>query len=317
MAASFMSKLLLLAGALAGAQAFAPEGVPALCTSVLTRRADLRARPPQSRPSFPSALSQSRAATRRADPRAGPPRLSFPSTDLGSPSMQPLGLANAAVAVAWVGLVAFANAFSPGEFGSTADAGLVTTLIANPTSPMDAGLSPVFALIFNLFLPVPLMLAALLLPTSREQRVPALPFVGASLALGFFTLGPYLALRGAPQPLDADGKAPPFGFFDTRAFGVLVFALVCSIPVSAQVFQVNDWSSAVADFLQLLESSKLVSVSCADLSVLSVTLACLVREDSCRRDFGNPNALCAISLLLPAFAPAVYFLLRPRGPTSE
>lgn len=225
--------------------------------------------------------------------------------------------ANVASILAWISLVGFAAGFSPGQVGDPNDTALVTSLIANPTSPLDGGVSPLFALAFNLFVPVPLMLAALLLPTSRGQRVPALPFVATSAFIGFFSLGPYLALRSAPAPLGA-GEAPPFAFFESRAFGAVAAALTLSIPFSSQVFQVADWPAAVSTFQGLLGSSKLVSVSCADLSVLCVSLALLVREDARRRAPGiDPNALCALSLLLPAFAPAVWMLLRPLEPGDD
>lgn len=221
--------------------------------------------------------------------------------------------ANVASVLAWVALVTFAFGFAPGEVGAPGDADLVSRLIANPTSPIAGGVSPIFALVFNLFVPVPAMLAALLLPTSRGQRLPALPFVAASTFVGFFALGPYFALRSAPAPL-ADDEEPPFGFFETRAFGVIMAALTLSIPLSAQVLQVTDWPAALADFGALASGSKLVSVSSADLSVLCVALALLVREDAGRRGSNlDPNVLCAASLLLPAFVPALWMLVRPVG----
>jgi hypothetical protein len=250
----------------------------------------------------------------------GPPRARVRlSSDEAGRSLQPLGPINAAGALAWVALVVFAFGFAPGEVGSSADTDLVMALIANPTAPMDGGVSPIFACLFNLFLPVPLMLAALLLPTSTGQRLPALPFVLASLFVGYFSLGPYLVLRSAP-PADAlgDGDARPFGFLDSRLFAAAIFALTCSIPISAQLLQVIDWSAGARDFAQLFSSSRLVSVSCIDLSVLCVALALLVREDAGRRGLGQYAApLCVASLLLPAFAPAVWMLARPPLPADE
>ncbi|KAG8469287.1 hypothetical protein KFE25_007805 [Diacronema lutheri] len=233
-------------------------------------------------------------------------------------SASALQLASVLSALAWVALVGFGFGLAPGRVGDPSDTELVVALASNPTSPMDAGVSPLFALLFNLFVPVPAMLAALLLPTSRGQRAPALPFVAASAFVGFFALGPYLVLRSPPAPLTAADE-PPFAFFETRAFGVAVFALTLSIPLSAQIFQIADWPAAVDEFARLLQSSRLVSVSSADMTLLVVTLALLVREDARRRASGplDPNALCALSLLLPAIAPALWLAVRPVAASSK
>jgi hypothetical protein len=226
-----------------------------------------------------------------------------------------LGAANVAAALVWAGLVTFAFGFSPGTVGDPADTELVMALAAHPLAPFtEGGVSPIFATLFNLFLPIPMMLAALLLPTSRGQRLPALPFVGAALFVGFFSLGPFLALRASPPPMPVSGEEPrPFGVFESRLFGGAMLALSCSIPISAQLLQIVDVPVALGQFSALCSQSKLVAVSCADLSVLSLTLALLVGEDARRRGIGQANsvALTVASILLPAIAPAGYMLFRP------
>jgi hypothetical protein len=232
-----------------------------------------------------------------------------------------LGAANVAAALAWAGLVTFAFGFAPGAVGDPADTELVMALAAHPLAPFtEGGVSPIFATLFNLFLPVPMMLAALLLSTSRGQRLPALPFVGASLFVGFFSLGPFLALRTPPPPMPAGAEeAQPFGVFESRLFGGAMLALSCSIPISAQLLQVVDVADALREFGALCARSKLVAVSCADLSVLSLTLALLVGEDARRRGIAPANAaaITAASVVLPAIAPAAYLLLRPLGEEVE
>lgn len=232
------------------------------------------------------------------------------------------GVANVAAALTWVALVTFAFGFAPGAIGDPADTDLVMALAAHPLAPFtEGGVSPIFAAAFNLFLPVPMMLAALLLPTSRGQRLPALPFVGASLFVGFFSLGPFLALRTSPPPMPADDEEPqPFGVFESRLFGAAMLALSCSIPISAQLLQIaGDVPEALRQFGALCSQSKLVAVSCADLSVLSLTLALLVGEDARRRGIGQANAaaLTAASIFLPAIAPAGYMLLRPLNDAAQ
>lgn len=230
----------------------------------------------------------------------------------------PLGPSNAAFALAWLALVVYAFAFSPGAVNDPADSEMVMKLVSSPTSPIAAGVSPIFAFVFNLFLPVPLMIASLLLPRySTGQRVPALPFVAASAFAGYFALGPFLVLASKPPPRAA-GEPVPFAFFETHAFAAATAAVCLSLPVSSQLLEVADWPAALDAFGELLRSSKLASVSAADLSVLCVVLALLVREDAQERGLAkDADALCAVSLLLPAFGPAAWLLLRPEPADSE
>ena len=98
----------------------------------------------------------------------------------------------AALALGWLALGGVATTVAPS--GTAAfDAELVTSLV---TSPFSGAANPIFEALFNSLGVVPAVYAALLLPGARDQpRVPTLPPVVASLALGFFALGPYLITR--------------------------------------------------------------------------------------------------------------------------
>lgn len=105
-------------------------------------------------------------------------------------------------ALLWVSLVVYAFGIAPG--GSPEAAAIDTTIIAKMIStPYDGTMNPIFVAIFNALGIVPAVLASLLLPGSgrlREsegpsQRLPALPFIIGSFALGFFGVGEGKCLR--------------------------------------------------------------------------------------------------------------------------
>ena len=67
------------------------------------------------------------------------------------------------------------------------DQELITTLIS---APFSGAANPIFEALFNSLGVVPAVYAALLLPGAKDQpRIPALPPIAASFALGFFALG--------------------------------------------------------------------------------------------------------------------------------
>ena len=101
-----------------------------------------------------------------------------------------------AYALLWVSLLVYAFGIAPG--GSPEAAAIDSTIIAKMIStPYDGTMNPIFVAIFNALGIVPAVLASLLLPGSGRlqgsngpsQRLPALPFVIGSFALGFFGVG--------------------------------------------------------------------------------------------------------------------------------
>ena len=79
------------------------------------------------------------------------------------------------------------------RYATAFDTELITSLISSPFSGAN---NPIFEALFNSLGVVPAVYAALLLPGAEDQpRLPALPPIAASFALGFFALGPYLILR--------------------------------------------------------------------------------------------------------------------------
>ena len=92
----------------------------------------------------------------------------------------------------WLGLGSVAALVAP-KGTTDFDMNLVTTLIG---SPFSGAVNPIFESLFNSLGVVPAVYAALLLPGAKDQpRIPTVPPLAASFALGFFALGPYLIAR--------------------------------------------------------------------------------------------------------------------------
>ena len=160
------------------------------------------------------------------------------------------------------------HACSPGDFDlspASADNQLIARAIEDPSS-----LNPIFFFIFNSLGLIPAVNLALLLPGAREQApLPTAPLVGASFALGYGAVGPYLALR---EPRDAPISRAELGFFprlvtESRLYGVGLVAGAAALAYG--LLTMSDVAGARAEFDQLFASSKLVHVSTIDFAILS------------------------------------------------
>lgn len=92
---------------------------------------------------------------------------------------------NVPYAALWAGLLAFAlNA--PGGLSNPESTELLNQIIANPLNP---GCSVIFTWIFALFTFIPVSLAALIMPSAQDQKLPASPALFGCSMLGYFVLG--------------------------------------------------------------------------------------------------------------------------------
>lgn len=172
-------------------------------------------------------------------------------------------------AVLWAGLLVYANFLSPGSSPENAsiDASIIQTLIS---TPFDGTITPYFTAVFNFLGIIPAIYACLLLPGSKNQSVPALPFVVSSFALGFFGIGPYLGLRklnytGTPNAV-WENKLLPIGML--LFFSYLIFyAITTSASISGGP------NGAWAAYMDLFFHQRLVHVSTLDFIILSLAVS--------------------------------------------
>lgn len=219
----------------------------------------------------------------------------------------------------WLGFILYAIDFAPGaaEAARNADQKLLTDLIADPLAP---SVTPLFAMIFNMLGILPFIYASLLLPGARDQKpVPAAPFCIASFALGFFALGPYLALREF-RP----SAAPPKAAWLRKALESKipsVLAMVGALLLVKHGFVTGgapglDLAGRVAEYRALFEAQMLPHVSSLDFLILSLFVGDAMREDMSRRNWYSSAKVLAFSLV-PVLGPCLYLILRPPLPNLD
>ena len=224
----------------------------------------------------------------------------------------PLSTQNYVAGAIWIGLVTWAFGFAPGQVNSVADNEMITTLISQPV-PRPEEVNEIWFAVWNCFVVVPAVLAALEAPVGRGQRLPAAPFLWGSGAFGYFSLGPYFAsrtVRSEPVEMEDLGWASS-NIFENRIFGVVLSAIAISIPFTSDLFNC-DLSATFSGFIDLASSSRFVSVASADITLLTLLSAVLVSEDSKRRGWEDKSVpLLVASILLPVVTPCLYLAARP------
>jgi hypothetical protein len=238
---------------------------------------------------------------------------------------QPLGAANAVSGAVWLGLVAWSFTAAPGPFPDPIGPELVGKLAAQPV-PRPSDINELFYAVFNSFSVIAGSIAALALPTAGRlrslwevpagQRVPALPFLWGSVIIGYFSLGPYFALRSArPGPVDANEEVGWLtrNIFEQRLYGGVLTVLTLSLPFSSDLLAPGvDWSAIAAGFYELLSTSRFVAVASLDIVLMLLLASALIKEDCSRRGWEDKGlALSVGSLLLPVLGPCLYLLARP------
>jgi len=211
-----------------------------------------------------------------------------------------------ALGTSWVSLGAIAMTIAP-QGTSASDVELVLELVRAPFSPGES--NAIFEAVFNALGVIPATYASVLMPGARGQRVPAAPFIGASFALGFFALGPYLIAR---ERRNETTRKSDCGFVTRNIWEskVNAFALVAFATWLLYYGASNASAEVVREFGTLVrERSMLACVSTCDFVVLSLAMADAIGEDMRRRDVDPANALAFASL--PVLGPALWLLARP------
>jgi hypothetical protein len=85
----------------------------------------------------------------------------------------------------WLSFFGFA-AVGPGEMGSTADRDIAMAII---NAPGDPSVSQAFQAIFNYLGIMPIIIACLAVPQASKRGLPPLPFLVASFAMGYGSIG--------------------------------------------------------------------------------------------------------------------------------
>jgi hypothetical protein len=222
----------------------------------------------------------------------------------------------------WIGLVAWAFIFAPGSLGSPQDNAMLEAIINDPVTP---GINELFYTFFNLFVPIPVILASIAVPQGQRKGLPAAPFLALSALIGYLAAGPYLALRAEPRS-SLEGETVS-GFtrhvLEKKAFSWFILAFTLYLPVAAQVipaFQ-HDSTALWNGFVELLSTSRFAAVSVVDLAILYASAVILTPRDYQLRKPGASDEearnVALASGLLPIVGSALYCALRPALPETD
>jgi hypothetical protein len=257
-----------------------------------------------------SALSFNKPTSRRAYSESAH---ALASSSAGNDEEYSPSLSNIPFAVVWAALLGFTFFIAPGEAQSTYDNNIIQAIIENPQNP---DVNELFVFIFNLFAVIPLALACVALPQSSKNGPPPAPFLIVASFLGYFILGPYMALRGSPKE---ETSLDDLGWITANVLENKIVNTGALALAAFFVTQVSwgDFSSLAQGYADMASMSKLVSVSSVDLCILTGTAAALIPQDYRLRnpeDAARANLIGASTLLLPVFGSLIYCVLRPKLP---
>ena len=225
---------------------------------------------------------------------------------------------NPPYALAYIAFTAFAVYQSSIEPLGASNA-IIEKFIADPINP---GINSLYCVVFNylglFFFPM----GCLLMPGSKGQSLPAPPFILASMAAGYGSIGLYVSTRKSMDEIqveDSSSSEPGFvtkNILENKIVNWIVVAVALSTLVSTGAVSdvMTDSQQLLSGFGDVLQSSALGSVSTIDFLILTLTGASLIPEDLKRRSFvdsSKANAIAASTALLPLVGLTLYCALRP------
>lgn len=174
----------------------------------------------------------------------------------------------------WAGLLAYTTDFST-HISAEAEAAAPAIMQACIFSPLDGTVSPVFAALFLALGIIPTVYGSLLLPSSKQQKVWALPFVASSFGLGFFGIGPYLGLRNKSPSLPAltsDDRDTGSALFDNKITPLFLLASAMFLVYFA-LYGSYDGVDRWQGYWDLFNTQPLARISTIDFTILSLAVS--------------------------------------------
>lgn len=216
--------------------------------------------------------------------------------------------ANWVHAVTWLALVAFTfSPVAPGSLGSDQDNAMLQAIINDPLHP--EGINSVFYVVFNLFGPMPVILASLLLPQQSPGKLSAGPFLIAASGIGYFAMGIYMTLRSVPDSLQSSGWfSKNVAENKLISWALVAFCLYVYIPLPEAL------ATDISGFVDLLSSSRFASIASLDLTILYAVTTKAIADDYRLRvkdDASEATKMAFGTAIVPYLGAALYCALRP------
>ncbi|XP_010532967.1 PREDICTED: uncharacterized protein LOC104808842 [Tarenaya hassleriana] len=157
----------------------------------------------------------------------------------------------------------------------------------------------------------PLVYAMLLLPTgsSSKNKIPAWPFVVASVFGGVYVLLPYFALWSPPPPRvsEAELRRWPLNLLESKLTSGIAFLSGLALILYAVVLNGTDWT----EFYQYFRESKFIHVMSLDFCLLSAFAPFWVYNDMTARKWYEKGWWLLPVSVVPFLGPSLYLFLRP------
>lgn len=227
------------------------------------------------------------------------------------------------VGMLYLGFAIYSFFFAPGDFRNSAQLNAILSMDLNNVNPL-------FFAIFNILGATGINYAvALNGGAPRQPRwLPTRVFTLVSVFVGWIAAGPYVTLRRYVPQISME-EVRSFGFlsrlFETRWFSLGTLAIcVYSYAYAFGLFVTGSetlhdlmFFSSVVELFRLIQSDRVVHVSCVDFVFLSTLFWGPLTEDMRRRGWFAPGKnvesilTAAIIMSTPALGPSLYFVLRP------
>jgi hypothetical protein len=203
----------------------------------------------------------------------------------------------------WVGFIGYIVLFAPPIRPDTLQ------LLQNLFTGQWQLINPIVLSIFNLVGICLLIHSCLLFFDGRMQKIPAWPFVLASVGTGVIGLLPYFALREPNQEFSGS-KDTWLKLLDSRWTGVILS--LNAIALIAYGLMFGDWGNFVEQF----QTSKFINGMSLAVCLLVLLLPALLGDDMARRGVKNSSLFWVVTLL-PLVGPLVYLCIRPPLPDTR
>ncbi|MGF1575456.1 MAG: DUF2834 domain-containing protein [Cyanophyceae cyanobacterium] len=209
----------------------------------------------------------------------------------------------------WLGFTLYAFVFAPPD-DSEATFALIQRLVSGDIN----GINPLIVAEFNLMGVLPLAYWCLLFVDgyrhkTQGSRLPAWPFSLLMMAVGAFSLLPYLALRQPVESLKDEGIPTPLPWtlrvWNSPWTGRAL--LVAAIALLGFGITQGDWG----DFARQWQTSRFIHVMTLDFLLLSALLPSLIAEDKVGRE-PTGSLLSGIVNFLPLLGSLLYLASRPQ-----
>jgi hypothetical protein len=197
----------------------------------------------------------------------------------------------------WIGFITYIFFLSPPAQPSTIQ------LLKNLFTGNWIAINPIILSLFALIGIWILIYSCLIFMDGRMQKIPAWPFVLASVGTGIIGLIPYLALRESNQEFSGR-KDTLLKLLDSRWTGIILSLTTIGLLAYGLLF--GDWG----DYIQQFQNSRFINGMSLAFCIFCLLFSTLLGDDMARRGWNNSQVFWSVALA-PLIGSLAYLCLRP------